>query len=388
MASLYKQAKKAIPETVSLPPRLLTLYDDFVVHNASSIGQIESGLRSLTYIIPGRFRDAEIASESLHTTIQLLSLYHTSILHRSAPSAQWQAKFPSPDPHTRYTKFWTSHSRLYKRAAVFLQTIQYTELLCEMGAKRRGEKVRWRVVVVLELLKALCRLVIMIGTGQRSTLTPALPERQPIDVAEPDGSSSATENWDGMTMEGEEKDQDPVTWTMPRTGLTLPTLPDASAVTSYLLSQTLTAEDIRSPRLLLRKLSTKQSQIAEITWILRPVLYALLMQRYQNNKKSWTPWLIGLSVELAARQLAKRDMEKRVSGWRGMTGLEAEELRRRGWGMGWWMMRGAFYEAFTKNVIHGVAGKLRGKLLLDLLGGVIEDYDYLWEGYYFSTSSM
>lgn len=38
--------------------------------------------------------------------------------------------------------------------------------------------------------------------------------------------------------------------------------------------------------------------------------------------------------------------------------------------------------------IQGVAGKLNSKPLLNIVGGLIEDYDYLWDEYYFSTSTM
>jgi len=42
----------------------LNLYGDFISKNASAVSQIESGLRSLTYIIPGRYRESDIASEA------------------------------------------------------------------------------------------------------------------------------------------------------------------------------------------------------------------------------------------------------------------------------------------------------------------------------------
>jgi peroxin-16 len=38
--------------------------------------------------------------------------------------------------------------------------------------------------------------------------------------------------------------------------------------------------------------------------------------------------------------------------------------------------------------IRSVTNKLKGKPLLDLLGGVIEDYEYLWDEYYFSTATL
>ncbi|KAL8935495.1 MAG: hypothetical protein Q9211_004667, partial [Gyalolechia sp. 1 TL-2023] len=149
MTEIYEQAQSRIPATISLPSQWLKSYEDFVIKNASSVSQMESALRSLTYIIPGRFRESELASETLHTSTLLLSLYHSSLLRRHFPSP-----FP-PSPQTRYTTFHTARSRLYSNSAIILQTIQYTELLCEMFFKRRGgDKARWRLVVVLEVIKA------------------------------------------------------------------------------------------------------------------------------------------------------------------------------------------------------------------------------------------
>lgn len=38
--------------------------------------------------------------------------------------------------------------------------------------------------------------------------------------------------------------------------------------------------------------------------------------------------------------------------------------------------------------ILAFTGRMKGKPLLDMVGGVIEDYDYLWNEYYFSTATM
>lgn len=71
-----------------------------------------------------------------------------------------------------------------------------------------------------------------------------------------------------------------------------------------------------------------------------------------------------------------------------MTNLEREEWGKRGWGVAWWGLRGAFYETVTRKWVKGLAGKLKGKPLLAMVGEIVEDYDYLWDGYYFSTSTM
>ena len=234
--------------------------------------------------------------------------------------------------------------------------IQYTELLWEMAAKRKGEKVRWRVVVVLEAIKAVCRLLLMRVTNSRPLVSPALPERE-VDPRTVEENLDKSQ-WDGMEMpDGSEGGlgSDGSSWVMPRTGLSLPTLPDSSEISDYLLKKVLTADDIKPPKQLLRRVVTAQGQLAEAMWVLRPVVYALAMQRWQSDKKSWRPWLVGASMEIAARQLAKKDLTERVAGGlRGLTGLEREELKRRGWSMGWWAMRGAFYENVTKCVLPNV----------------------------------
>lgn len=38
--------------------------------------------------------------------------------------------------------------------------------------------------------------------------------------------------------------------------------------------------------------------------------------------------------------------------------------------------------------IHAITRKLKNKPLLDIVGTVIEDYEFLWDQYYFPTTTM
>jgi peroxin-16 len=358
-----KTATKQVPQALTLPPKWINMYGDFITKNQSSVTQIESALRSLTYIIPGRFRDAELASESMHSSIQLLSMYHDTLLARAISKLPGMPR--QQTPHNRYTKFWTQRSTFYRRIATILSMIQYTELLWEMMAKRRGEKIRWRIVVILEVVKAFCRLCLLRITNDRPLVTPALPERETIPeepVQEEDGEE------EGFI----EARTSPKEYKMKRTGLSLPTLPNPGDISSYLLSKVLTADDIKAPNTLLNKVNGS-AQVAEWLHILQPVVYALAMSR-SRDQSNWQPWLLGLSIEYAARQLRKDGLRT--------TALEREQWGKRGWAMGWWAMRGAFYENVTKGLLHSTSEKLPG-----LISGVLDDYLYLWDGYYFSTSS-
>ena len=51
---MYKQATQKTGEVLSMPSQWLGMYSDFITKNSSAVTQIESALRSLTYIIPGR----------------------------------------------------------------------------------------------------------------------------------------------------------------------------------------------------------------------------------------------------------------------------------------------------------------------------------------------
>ncbi|KAJ3496129.1 hypothetical protein NLG97_g2883 [Lecanicillium saksenae] len=394
--TLPKRPASAVGQILAMPPQWLAAYEEFITKNASQVSQIESALRSLTYIIPGRFRDAEIASESIHSGVQLLSLYHDNLLAKAV------SKLPIPPTrtaHARYTRFWSEKSAIYRRIAMLLQMVIYTELLWEMSAKRRGgEKSRWRVVVLLEGIKAACRLLLLRVTRTRQIVTPALPEREPIpddidqEKSDEDGLALGSESEfaledggsiHGNTMtsqEAQEMLKPPYgrEWAMPRTGMSMPSLPESGDISSYLLSRVLTADDIRPAAKLLNQLRGV-GQAAEILHILAPLIYAIALLR-SKNKRSWTPWMIGLAVEYAARQL--RDGTNGAANSLRTTPLEREEWNKRGWSMLWWSMRGAFYENVTKGVVTGVS-----KRMPSFIGGIMEDYEYLWENYYFSTSA-
>ncbi|PYH41166.1 peroxisomal membrane protein PEX16 [Aspergillus saccharolyticus JOP 1030-1] len=400
-----RNLESAVSAALLRPSSWLPLYEEFVTKNASSVSQVESALRSLTYIIPGwncrsicessataekadsfflgRYRDSEISSECVHSGVQLLSLYHNALVARVISRLPSTIPRSIPTPHTRYTKYWTSRSPLYHKIALTLQMVQYTELLWEMIARRRGEKVRWRLIIFIEAIKATCRLILLHLTKSRPLVNPPLPERE----VDPRSIDEMDSDWNGMRTPVSERSSD-LSWTMPRTGLTLPSLPDANDVSNFLITKVLTADDIKPPKALLHRV-TGQGQLAEVLYILRPVFYAIALQRYSGDRRSWRPWLAGFGLEYLCRQLAKSDFRERVAGGlRGLTGLEREELRKRGWALGWWAMRGAFYENLTKPCLQVLTGSMKGKPLLDLVGSVVDDYEYLWDNYYFSTATM
>ncbi|ETN43888.1 uncharacterized protein HMPREF1541_11019 [Cyphellophora europaea CBS 101466] len=407
-------------------------YSEYVSSNPSSVSSVESSIRSLTYLLPGvRFHDTEIAAESVNTFVQLLSIYHDHLLKKRAAfvasspaltraykTKQLQAK---PSLHAKYTSYWSTSSTLYSKIATFLRVAEYVQLLCEMVARRQGgERGRWRIVVIIETFKATCRLLLMRLTNARSLVSPPMPERQDFAPPEPEQPDEEFSE-DELKMVDENEPfsskhvlrdngvptpplsdsgklpqisvSDP--FSMPRTGVTLPTLPASDSVTSYLLSHVLTADDVKPAYQLLRQLANLQTQAAEVLYIIRPLVYAVLMQRiartygYEGTKwkKNWTPWLVGFGMEYVARQLAKSG---RIGPGDGFSSdLEREESKKRNVEMTWWMMRGAFYENVTRRYVQGVKhGVTKVPIVGPLVAGIVEDYDILWGDYHFATSTL
>ncbi len=354
---------------------LVSKYERFILKNANSISSIESTLRSLSYVLPGRFKDAELASESIYSGVQLLGLYHDHLLARAVKKDDKTCTL-----HRRYTQFWDETNGLYRRAALTLSVIQYTELLVEMFARKRwSDKGRWKVIVLLEVVKAICRLILLHVTDSRPLLTPPLPERDTEAVA-PEVPVN------GLDHE----------WIMPRTGVQLPKLPSKN-VHAFLLAKVLTADDVRAPFHLLHQLQ-RTGRAAELLHILRPLVYALAMQHWQNDRKSWYPFLLGLSMEYMARRLIKHEFQQTLpGGLKGLTKLEKEELNRRAKAMTWWLLRGAFYENVTKYVLvvvlancrvmlDGLVAKTSDTAVTGMIGSILGDYQHLWNNYFYSST--
>ncbi|KAI9787362.1 MAG: Peroxisomal membrane protein pex16 [Peltula sp. TS41687] len=483
-----KQAPSRLPRPLSHLPDLLNLYGDFISKNASSVSQIESTLRSLTYIIP------------VHTFVQLLTLYHDNLLsralsrlnpphtphtlhHHPAHHPTATTTTTTTTPHNRYTRFWTRTSPTYQRLALTLQMIQYTELLCEMVSRRRSERTRWRVVVLLECVKATCRLLLLRLTNARPSLASPLPEREvgdPVALEERVRLAAKGETGvnghvvvvgkefggvvdaDGDGEEDREAEAEATKpWNMPRTGMMLPRLPanpadlsspvvDTTATatgpstaatatettTTYLLSHALSPADLSPASTLLAPLSTLPSIAGEVLYILRPVLHALALQHYhhqlrhsQSQRSSspsssssrrrsppskWFPFLLGLGLEYAAYQLsASASASASASSKRNSHSHSAHDqarsstttaapapapasfgdslLQRRQKALLWWVMRAPVYEDVTGEWVRGVTGWLKRKPLLGvggLVAGVLEDYDWLWREWYFSTATL
>jgi hypothetical protein len=268
----------------------------------------------------------------VYSVLNLISLYHDSVLHRAASSLPAPLRPPSSS-HTRYTRHFVTNSQPYNILAHTLSVVQSLELLIEMAVTKRGggrDKAE-KTVIAIEAIKAALRLGLMGATKGRTGVQPPVAERE-MDpallamnqerlakmqraatklhhgteaTAAPPPHSAAdvllrqshgeTSLQIGMAKVETEREDEPEFWTGPRTGYVRPTLAslrrngdatplgDATVTLTasymakdvgkeYLMSRVLTVEDVRRPEDLVSK-AKGIKKLAEIIYILRPLIY-------------------------------------------------------------------------------------------------------------------
>jgi hypothetical protein len=63
LSSGYTRFPVPIPHLPSMSS-VLARYESFLIQNVSTISSLESTLRSVSWLLPGRFKDAELVSET------------------------------------------------------------------------------------------------------------------------------------------------------------------------------------------------------------------------------------------------------------------------------------------------------------------------------------
>ncbi|CAG8441496.1 13517_t:CDS:2 [Ambispora gerdemannii] len=380
---------------------LFQKYDAAIVKNASQINSIESSLRMLTYVLPGRFEDSEFASEALFAALNLIGLYHDSILVRAATANLPPAKRPTPSPHNRYTRYWINSSKVYQNAAFLLTLLQCTDVLMEMGIQKKyGKDVKWKFITAIEAIKTICRFVLLYRTRRRIVVQPSIPRRE-IDPAvfneeqtnESPRAQTTETSWSTTTsIMNEDKNG---TWTGTRTGhkrLHISAVSQHNTpgnnnqdVFDYLTRRVLMVEDVRNPKELVHIMNFIGS-FGEILYIVRPLIYVIAIRKFGNQ--SWMPWLTSFSIEALSRILIDMYYTREIpGGYRWLSSLEKEEYKRRSRQFFYYFLRNPFYSKFTKQKIDAFCNSMSTKPILSLLGGILRDYQPLIENLHYYTAS-
>ncbi|WRT68295.1 uncharacterized protein IL334_005271 [Kwoniella shivajii] len=385
----------------------ITAYHSLLLSNLSTVQTIESGLSNITWLLPGRFEDAELASEGLYALLGLISGYHDEVLHAHIPkhlalpphpfispstavttsnrldSENRQRILPLLPPqsdHTRYTRCWSNKSLAYKRASKALSTIGYLELVIEMIAKRKGgDRIRWRVVLFIEIIKTFLRLVILRIT-KRQVLSPSTPQREVDPSSLPSellSSSTTTTSSIGPVKPS------------PLTPSITPNAPLRDHL--YPMIEHLPDSHLSHPLSLVPELRGKE-YISEVIWSAIGLLNVLLLMRSSRStnassykplslptlSRSYVPYISAIRLLFLARYLRPKSSSPLVIAHNA---AQDRRLLARAF------LTGPMWLGFTRPKVLGLAKGLERVPILGLVGELVEGYLPLVDDYFYYTSS-
>ncbi|KAF9506296.1 hypothetical protein BS47DRAFT_438215 [Hydnum rufescens UP504] len=361
-------------------------YESFLVHNSTIIGTIESSLRSLSWFLPGKFKDADLASESLTTVLNLISLYHDTLLARRFVGDKSTPLIP-PSDHSRYTRAWTEKRVRYKHVARALEVIRYLQLVIEMYLRRRGaDRAAWRGILTLEAIKVMLRLSLLWIT-RRPLVHPPIPERDldPIVVGEavartkqetvsPHGPPHTPDHIKNNRLFPPTPPSQPSPVLSPASGL------DRLPVDDFLLSKALKPSSVCPPILLVRPLTTPTDWFSEVLHILRPFIYVIAASRLVPSEDSRSgPIFVSIALDILSRYLRRNSNATRS--------VERSEYARRDREMLWYLLRGAVWESYTRPKILYLIGGMNRTPILGLFSALLRDWIPLIDEYHYYTSA-
>ncbi|KAK2193701.1 hypothetical protein NP493_8g08014 [Ridgeia piscesae] len=346
--------------------RLFDKYTELVSENPHIVRNVESGLRMLSYIVPGSGDGGTVLSEMLYASSSLLTMLHDSI-YRKVADIKWKVHVP------------------HRQLMTWLTVLEHVEVFLELTAGTvSSAHLRWLIIVCVHVAKAAVRFLLLLKHNSGIQVSPLLP---PLNRTEVKGHLHKGPNLLGdagsasPTTGAASIPPQKATFTLERSGRTIRSLAAAPPMSERCwkvpMPQTAPSE-VGSAEVVYQPSQLTQKQLlGETLHVIRPLAH--LLSLYLFGLKSWKPWLLSCAVD-ASSLLCLGDPGL-------LNPAERMELRRRALLMVLYLLRSPFYDRCTrirlfcllKLVEHNVPlSSLFMKALINYIPPWQRTYFYVW----------